>query len=523
MMGPVKRLQPKLFRTFNIEERIPADHPLREILRLIDFGFVRREVADCYGSVGNPSVDPIVLMKLMFLLYYENVRSERALMAQMPLRLDWLWFCGYDLDDEVPDHSAISRARGLWGVEVFERLFGRVLRQCIEAGLVDGEIVHVDASLIAADASLDRLQPALRKVGHDLYEALDEAATESTEDTPPEQDEPPSPGLTTSATDRDARLTRSAKGGPLVGYKDHRAVDDRCGIVTVTVTTDASMPEAQMMEEVLDRHGWNVGCRVVTPVADKGYGTGENYRMMHERGMKPCVPHPSQNQAGKKFHAEEFAYDAEGDVMICPAGQELKYFNREAKRKRTRYKASKGTCQGCPLKSKCTGSKGERIVSRHDDQEHIDWADGCLSKAERKRLMGRRKSKAEGSFADGANNHGYKRARWRGLERMTIQNVMIATVQNVRKLAKWVRRRGAAASKAIFSGLRRLRAGILSTLEWIPRHLTFFAPHVIPSWRVLPSHQTQVLRHLSSEGCATRPDTLGTRSYRRDPSAEGAP
>jgi len=481
MMGPVKQLQPKLFRTFNIQQRIPTDHPLREILRLIDFGFVRREVVDCYGSVGNPSVDPIVLMKLMFLLYYENVRSERALMAQMPLRLDWLWFCGYDLDDEVPDHSAISRARALWGVEVFEELFGRILTQCVATGLVDGAIVHVDASLIAADASLDRLQPALRKVGHDLYETLDEAAAESTEDTAPREDEPPSPGLTTSATDRDARLTRSAKGGPLLGYKDHRAIDDRCGIVTATVTTDASMPEAQMLEEVLNRHEENVGCEVRTPVTDKGYGTGENYRMLHERNMKPCVPHPSQNQAGKKFHAEDFAYDGERDVMICPAGQELKRWNHEAKRKRTRYRASKERCDSCPLKSKCTDSKIGRLVSRHDDQEHIDWADGCLSKGERKRLMERRKSNAEGSFADAANNHGYKRARWRGLERVTIQNVMIATVQNVRKLMKSARRGGAAAAKAIFSGLRRLRAGISSTLEWISGPLRFFAPHLVRS------------------------------------------
>ncbi len=478
MMGPVKKLQPKLFRTFNIAERIPADHPLREVLRLVDFTFVRREVAGFYGSVGNPSVDPIVLMKLMFLLLYENVRSERALMEQMPLRLDWLWFCGYDLDDEVPDHSAISRARGIWGGDVFEKLFASVLTRCVEAGLVDGGIVHVDASLISANAGLDRLQPVLRKVGRELYEDLDKAAKESLKKDGRRDDYPPSPGLTTSSTDPDARLTRTPQGRPLVGYKDHRAVDDRCGIITATVTTDASMPEAEMLEEVLDRHEENVGRKVVTPVTDKGYGNGKTYRMLHERGTTPCVPHPPQKYAAGKFTRKDFRYDSETDVVICPSGQVLKRWNEERRWNRTRYKGSKGTCRRCPVKSRCTESEGERIVSRHNDQEHIDWADGCWSKGERRRLMGRRKYLAEGSFADAANNHGYKKARWRGLTRVGIQNVMIAAVQNLRKLMKSLRRRRAEAMRAASLTLRRLHGGFSSTLRASHSLFVLLAPHL---------------------------------------------
>ena len=484
MMGSVKELQPKLFRTFNIAQRIPADHPLREVLRLVDFGFVRREVASCYGSVGNPSVDPIVLMKLMFLLHYENVRSERALMEQMPLRLDWLWFCGYDLDDEVPDHSAISRARGIWGGDVFENLFACVLTRCVEAGLVDGGIVHVDASLISANAGLDRLQPALRKVGRELYADLDKASKGSLKKEGPPDDDPPSPGLTTSSTDTDARLTRTPQGRPLVGYKDHRAVDDRCGIITATVTTDASMPEARMLEEVLDRHEENVGRKVVTPVADKGYGNGATYRMLHERGTKPCVPHQSQKYPAGKFTRKDFRYDAERDVVICPSGQVLKRWNEERSRNRTRYKGSKGTCKGCSLKSRCTKSKGERIVSRHKDQENIDWADGCVSKAERRRLMGRRKYLAEGSFADAANNHGYKKARWRGLTRVRIQNVMIAAVQNLRKLMKSLRRRRSQAVRAASLMFLRLRGGFLSTFRASHSFLVLLAPHLSAPGRI---------------------------------------
>ncbi|MDD4892155.1 MAG: transposase, partial [Phycisphaerae bacterium] len=134
MMGPAQRMVPKLFYTqFNLEERIGSDHPLRAVLAAVDFDFVRRQVKHLYGRRGNTSVDPVVLLKLMFLLFYENISSERALMARMPERLDWLWFCGFDLDDELPDHSVLSKARRRWGAALFEQFFGQVLRQCMEA------------------------------------------------------------------------------------------------------------------------------------------------------------------------------------------------------------------------------------------------------------------------------------------------------------------------------------------------------------------------------------------------------
>ena len=99
---------------------MPKDDPLRKIKQLVDFDFIRSQVSDLYGNNGNQSVDPAIILKLMFLLFYENVSSERALMRKLPLRMDWLWFCDYDLDEETPDHSVLSKARNRWGTEVFE-------------------------------------------------------------------------------------------------------------------------------------------------------------------------------------------------------------------------------------------------------------------------------------------------------------------------------------------------------------------------------------------------------------------
>ena len=145
MLGKPNQLQPKLFyNSFSLEQRIHKDHPLRKIKELIDFSFIRSEVKDLYGYNGNESIDPTVILKLMFLLFYENVKSERALANQLPVRLDWLWFCDYDIDDKTPNHSVVSRARQRWGVDVFAKFFQNILQQCIDAGLVDGEIIHID-------------------------------------------------------------------------------------------------------------------------------------------------------------------------------------------------------------------------------------------------------------------------------------------------------------------------------------------------------------------------------------------
>ena len=123
MMGEQKS-EPQLFNyAVNLEKRVRADHPLRRVKAAIDFSFVRGEVARCYGKNGNESVDPEVIMKMMFLLFFDDVASERELMKVIAERLDYLWFLGYGLEDEIPDHSVLSKARARWGQEVFERLF----------------------------------------------------------------------------------------------------------------------------------------------------------------------------------------------------------------------------------------------------------------------------------------------------------------------------------------------------------------------------------------------------------------
>src|ERR1700746_28469 len=148
MMGQQKS-EPQLFNyAVNLEKRVRANHPLRQVKAAIDFGFVREEVAHLYGTKGNESVDPIVILKMMFLLFFDDIKSERELMEVIGERLDYLWFLDFGLGGKGPHHSVLSKARARCGEEVFESLFVRSIAQCVEAGLVDGKKLHVDASLI---------------------------------------------------------------------------------------------------------------------------------------------------------------------------------------------------------------------------------------------------------------------------------------------------------------------------------------------------------------------------------------
>jgi len=143
-MGKQDRQEPLFAYNVSLDERVRADNPLRRVHEAIDFSFVREEVAGFYGWKGNESVDPEVIMRMMFLLFFDNVPSERQLMATIPERLDYMWRLGYGLDDEIPNHSVLSKARRRWGPEVFENLFERTAPRCVEAGLVDGSKLHFD-------------------------------------------------------------------------------------------------------------------------------------------------------------------------------------------------------------------------------------------------------------------------------------------------------------------------------------------------------------------------------------------
>jgi transposase len=433
MMGHENGNQQKFFVTgFNLDKRVRRDHILRKISKKIDFDFIYAEVKETYGVKGNVSVPPPVILKMMLLLILYNVRSERELMSTIPERLDWLWFLGYDLDDEIPNHSVLSKARARWGVKAFKSFFERIVWQCIEAGLVDGSKLFVDASLIDADASNNsvvdthRLQKHLNKSYIRLEERLDDFKERKT---------------TTankrfiSTTDPDAAVTRHRGGKSKLRYKTHRAVDEKHEVITATKITPGSIDDAHLLKEMIATHEQNTQIKVNAAVGDSKYGTMDNFFLCHDLGIKPHIPFFEKTNRGTGsqkgiFPKEVFAYDPDTDTFTCPAGHKLKKRKMYKKRKHYEYKASSKACSQCHLKKQCTRAQTGRTLKRHVRQDELDILVQESESKTAKKDIKRRQDLSERSFAR-STRYGFKRARWRRLWRMEIQDFLIAAVQNI--------------------------------------------------------------------------------------------
>jgi len=435
MMGHQEGFQPKLFyHQINLEQRVPPNHTLRKIQEKIDFDFVSGEVKDTYGDNGNVSIPPPVILKMMLLLVLYNVRSERELMDTIPLRLDWLWFLGYDLDNEIPDHSVLSKARARWGVEVFRGFFERIVWQCVEAGLVDGKKLFVDSSLIDANASnnsvVDRysLRRYLNKSYRRLEERLDEVM---------EQKRAPVESRYISTTDPGASVVRQG-GKPKLRYKTHRSVDAKHEVITATQLTPGGRDEGDLLEEMIGVHEQNVRKKVETVVADSRYGKIDNFLFCNDLGIKAHIPSLEETQRGCGrnrgiFPREAFRYDPERDAFCCPAGQTLKRKSFNRVRNHYEYRIDGEICAGCKLRAKCTHAKEGRTLKRHLRQDELDKMLIAAKGREARADLKMRQHLSERSFAQ-SHRYGYKRARWRELWRVQIQDYLIAAVQNIQIL-----------------------------------------------------------------------------------------
>jgi len=433
MMGHQLDYQNKLFVTnFNLEKRVREDHILRKIKEKIDFDFAYKEVEDTYGQNGNVSVPPPVILKMMLLLILYNVRSERELMMTIPERLDWLWFLGYDLNHDIPDHSVLSKARARWGVYAFKTFFERIVRQCVEEGLVDGRKLFTDSSLIDANASNNsvvdthKLKKYLNKSYKRLENRLDEIkASKKT----------PADSRYISTTDPEASVTRHSGGKSKLRYKTHRAVDEKHEIITATKVTPGSVDDGHVLHDMIETHEQNTLKKIDTVVGDSKYGTIDNFLQCHDRKVKAHIPsiEDTHKDSGRRkgiFPKEAFSYNPDTDTFICPAGKVLKKQKLKKTRKQYEYKASHKDCKACHIRDNCTRSKFGRTLKRHVRQDDLsEMIKESKSRVSKKDIK-TRQHLSERSFAR-STRYGFKRARWRNLWRMEIQDYLISAIQNI--------------------------------------------------------------------------------------------
>ena len=444
MMGRHPPPQGKLFYTnLNLDKRIRPHHPLRRISQFIDFDFIYQEVAEKYGTNGNVSVPPPIILKLILLLVFYNVRSERELMDTLPERLDWLWFLGYDLDAEIPNHSVLSKARARWGLAVFRTFFERIVWQCVQAGLVDGEKLFVDASLIDADASNNSIVDthSLKYPLSRHYEELERRLQALPAPDNPDPTKRPVNRRYVSTTDPEASIV--GRGRPKLYYQVHRAVDAQAEVITATEVTPGDVNEAHRLLALRDASHRNTGRAAGTLVADSRYGTIENFLACHDRAIAAHMPDlkEAQKKRTKKrgiFPDTLFAYDPDTDTYRCPAGQRLKRKSLHIHRQSLDYAAPKKLCAACALRPQCTHNKMGRSIKRHLRQAELDRMRAGSRSSQAKRDIRTRQHLMERSFARAAR-YGLGRARWRGRWRVEIQEYLTAAIQNIEVLMRYGR------------------------------------------------------------------------------------
>ncbi|CAB1056298.1 hypothetical protein D1BOALGB6SA_1034, partial [Olavius sp. associated proteobacterium Delta 1] len=275
---------------------------LRKIKPTIDFDFIYNEVKDKYGINGNESVAPPIILKMMLLLIFYNVRSERELVLTIPERIDWLWFLDYDLDDDIPNHSVLSKARARWGVEAFKTFFERIVWQSVQAGLVDGSELFMDSSMVQADASNNSVvnKQSLKRYLNTSYQILESRLEEEQKFS--DSDQQSKSGAANrkyiSTTDPDASVTRRGKGKSKLKYQVHRGVDQKCEVITATEVTPGEVHESHRLESLVDNHEKNTEITVETVVADSKYGSLENYLACQDRDIQAHFSSLEQTQQG---------------------------------------------------------------------------------------------------------------------------------------------------------------------------------------------------------------------------------
>ncbi len=236
MIGPKQEAQAALFYEFSLQDHVPQDHLLRSIDRFVDLSDIRQYLAKFYSHTGRPSVDPELLIRMLLVGYCLGIRSERRLCEEVHLNLAYRWFCRLDLSDRVPDHSTFSKNRHgrFRESDLLRHLFETTVARCIEEGLVSGQRMAIDASLIEADANKQNSTPkeewdvstidpadAPRAV-REYLDTLDEAAFGAASEVQPKF---------TSHSDPASQWTAARKGPAFFSYSDNYLIDTDHGVI----------------------------------------------------------------------------------------------------------------------------------------------------------------------------------------------------------------------------------------------------------------------------------------------------
>lgn len=464
-----KQFTDQLVTHFRLSERVPAHNFYRRLDALLNLDFLYEATQDLYSHTGQPSLDPVVFFKLVLVGYLENITSDRRLLEHCAMRLDLLYFLGYELDEALPWHSTVSRTRQLYPATLFEQLFDRVFRLCVAQGLVAGDTQVVDSAPVKANASLDSvrekkavsaLEPPLTVVGHEPVPAPPAAAVFSA---PAHQlryeaarkakrQQQPSGALGAhhpkarllsnkthySPTDPEARISIKPGKARALNYLCSLAVDTATGIISHVQADLADSRDSlhlpglvQHLQHRLQAHELHLR----DLVADTGYSNGFNYAWLEHQGVTPWIPVFGQY----KPEAVGFTYHPTADEYRCQADKPLpfrKYSTKADGGWVKHYRADYPDCQHCPLKATCVpyADYKQLVRSAFDAAYRRAWLRQHSRQGQRMRRV--RQRTVEPVFGSLLHHYGLRRINVRGQAGAHKSMLLAAVAYNLKKLLR---------------------------------------------------------------------------------------
>jgi transposase len=434
-----KIYQEKLFTQVQLSELVPEENFYRQLRNILDMQWLYKATAKYYGTEGQVSIDPVVFFKLILIGYLENQPSDRRIMSMVSMRLDMLYFIGYDIGEPLPWHSTLSRTRQLYGEEEFRQLFREILKQCIEKGMVTGRRQAVDSALIKANASMESI------VEREILEDADDYTKSLRQEEQPVKSKQ-FKGVRIrksqthySTTDPEARLATKPGKPTQLNYLAQVSVDTAGYIITNIEAHSADKRDSECLAEVVTNTINNLqseGLTVKEILADTGYSSGEALKYLEDNNITGYIPNLGQYKPDRK----EFTYDKENDQYLCSRGAKIvfKKIERSTDGHYNKiYSSSRKDCNTCPLRTKCIGKSKLKKIYQSTAKPFYDRMYQRMCGPEAKRMRKLRQTTVEPVLGTLINFSGMKKMNTRGLRLATKCMIMAAIAYNLKKLLKY--------------------------------------------------------------------------------------
>lgn len=434
-----KIYQEKLFAQIQLSELVPEDNLYRQLKNILDMQWLYKATAKYYGTEGQVSIDPVVFFKLILIGYLENQPSDRRIMSTVSMRLDMLYFIGYDIGEPLPWHSTLSRTRQLYGEEEFRQLFREVLKQCIEKGMVAGRRQAVDSALIKANASMESV------VEKEILEDAEKYAKSLKQ-----QDQ--NSGSKThrgkkvgrnqtrySTTDPDARLATKPGKPTQLTYLGQVSVDTAHHVITNIEAHSANKKDSECLAAVVTNTINNLqpdGLIVEEVLADTAYSSGEALKYLEDNNITGYIPNLGQYKSERKG----FTYDSNNDQYICSEGSKIVFKKIAASTDghyNKFYSGSSKDCKSCPIKEQCIGKSRYKTIYETTAKPLYERMHQRMQAPNARGMQKLRQTTVEPVLGTLINFSGMKRMNTRGLRLATKCMIMAAIAYNLKKLLKY--------------------------------------------------------------------------------------